>query len=109
MKKRVFWFGSLFLILLAMSLHLEGIGAAQNRFQKKRDAIITKNIEQQQILKAEAKQLENKSDECIIFGWISGILSVICLFFSYRREEPAPRSILIGLLAFYILLQFAEV
>jgi len=68
----------------------------------------TKDVQQQQALKVEEKQLSHISNERIILGWISGVISVGCLYFSYRRDESAPRSILIVLLAFYLLLQFAE-
>jgi hypothetical protein len=109
MKRRAFWFSSLFLVLLAISLHLGGIGAAQERTQRQHDAMNTKDVEQQQALTAEEKKMSHLSDERIILGWISGIISVGCLYFSYRRDETAPRLILIVLLAFYLLLQFAEV
>ncbi|HSY10294.1 MAG TPA: hypothetical protein VK840_05210 [Candidatus Dormibacteraeota bacterium] len=106
MKKRAFWFSSLTLVLLAISLHLGGIGAVQKRVQLWHDAMNTKDIEQQQALKVEEKKLSQIGNERIILGWISGIISVVCLYFSYRRDETAPRSILIVLLAFYLLLQF---
>jgi hypothetical protein len=108
MKKRAFWFSSLLLILLAISLHLGGMGAVQKRVQLWHDAINTKDVEQQQALKTEANQLGHLSDERIILGWISGVISVGCLYFSYRHDETTPRSILIVLMAFYLLLQFAE-
>jgi len=67
------------------------------------------NVDEQQLLKVEAKQLGHLSDKRIICGWVAGVISLACLFISHRRDEPAPRSIVIVLMGFYLLLQFAEI
>jgi hypothetical protein len=106
MKKRVFWIGSLVLILAASSFHLEGIKADQERALRLGSAAHTQDIEQKQTLKTEAKQLGNKSVELIFFGRVIGILSVIGFYFSYRRQESVYHIVSIVLLVFFALLEF---
>jgi hypothetical protein len=106
MKKRVFWIGSLVLILLASSFHLEGIKADQGRALRLGSAEYTIDIERKQTLKTEAKQLGDKSEELILLGRVVGVLSVIGFYFSYRRHEPVHYIISIALLVFFALLEF---
>jgi len=106
MKKRVFWIGSLILILVASSFHLEGIIADQGRALRLGSAEHTKDIEQKQTLTMEAKQLGDRSEGLILFGRVVGILSLIGFYFSYRRREPSPHMVSIVLLVFFALLEF---
>src|SRR5476651_2647662 len=101
MKKRVFWIGSLVLILLASSFHLEGIKADQGRALRLGSAEQTKDIEQKQTLKTEAKQLGNKSEEFVLSGRVFGVLSVLGFYFSYRRHEPVHHIVSITLLVLF--------
>jgi hypothetical protein len=45
----------------------------------------------------------------IMSGWGLAVAGVICLYVSYRRDEPASRVGQIILLVFYVLLQFGTV
>jgi uncharacterized membrane protein len=107
-KARVFWLVSLTLALSAISLHIGALGAASehvNLFTRAMNAPES----QKQELKAEAKHFSKKSDALVISGWVTAAVGLISLFISHRREEFAPRSVVVVLLAFYVLLQFAVV
>ena len=110
MKKRAFWLISLCAILLALFFWLSGFGVAQKHarlINELNEAMNSRDLEKQQSLTVEAKQLTHLSDERIVFGCISGVVSLSCLFISHRRNEPAARSVVIVLMSFYLLLQFA--
>jgi hypothetical protein len=109
MKKRVFSLGSLLLILLALFLFMGAFGAAQKGSRTRYDAMTTSDVQKQQEIKSEANRLSNRSWVWGISSWSVAAAGVICLFVSYRRDEPASRSIQIILLAFYVLLQFGSV
>jgi len=64
---------------------------------------------QKQLLKADAKLWGEKSNNLTLVGLCFAALGIFCLVVSYRKREPAWRLILIGLLAFYLLLQFVLV
>jgi hypothetical protein len=66
----------------------------------------TADVQKQQELKSEANRLSHTSDVLVISSWSVAAAGVICLFVSYRRDEPASRAGQIILFAFYLLLQF---
>ncbi|MGA3284818.1 MAG: hypothetical protein ABSD57_10225 [Verrucomicrobiota bacterium] len=70
------------------------------------NAMTTVDVQKQQELKSEANRLSHESDALVVSSWGVAAAGVICLFVSYRRDEPASRAIQIILLAFYVLLQF---
>jgi hypothetical protein len=109
MKKRAFSLASLLLILLAILLHMGGFGAAAEKTRNKNNAMNTTDVQKQQALYSEANHLSHKSDKLIMTGWGLAVAGIICLYVSYRRDEPASRAGQIILLAFYVLLQFGTV
>lgn len=106
MKERAFSLGSLLLILLALFLYMGGFGAAQKRSRIRDHAMTTADVQKQQELQSEANRLSHQSDALVVSSWGAAVAGVICLFVSYRRDEPASRAIQIILLVFYVLLQF---
>ncbi|MDD5139712.1 MAG: hypothetical protein PHY43_05555 [Verrucomicrobiales bacterium] len=109
MKKRAFSLASLFLILIAIFLHMGGFGAAAEKTRNKNNAMNTADVQKQQGLYSEANRLSHRSDMLIMSGWGLAVAGVICLYLSYRRDESASRAGQIILLAFYVLLQFGTV
>src|SRR5450631_1394441 len=106
MKERVFSISSLLLILLALFLWMGGFGAAQKGSSFRHNAMTIADVQKQQELKSEANHLSYISYVLVISSWSVAAASIICLFVSYRRDEPASRAGQIILLAFYLLLQF---
>ena len=105
MKNHVFWLTSLVFVSSAIGLHLGALRSASGgRDIHARAAASTENRGGQ--LKAEAKRLANNSAGLAFAGFISALLSVACLFISFRSHEPASGSAIAGLLAIYLLLQF---
>ena len=109
MKKRAFSLSSLLLVLLAIFLHMEGFGAATEKTRNSSNAMHTVDVQKQQELKSEANRLSHKSDVLIMSGWGLAVTGIICLYVSYRRDEPVSRAGQIILLMFYVLLQFGTV
>jgi hypothetical protein len=107
-KARVFWLVSLTFVLSAIILHIGALGAAARQVDSfKREMNAPES--QKQELKAEVKQYRKQSNARLISGWIAATVGLVTLFASYRKEESAPRSVVVVLLAFYVLLQFAVV
>jgi hypothetical protein len=107
-KARAFWLVSLVLVLSALFLHLCALGAAQKHVDRIHHAMNSAEPQRQEF-QTEAKDFSRKSDAYVILGWVTAAVGLVSLFFSHRREEPAPRSVMVVLLAFYMLLQFAVV
>jgi len=104
----MFWLISLVLILSALFLNLGALGEAQRHVDRIHRAMNSPEP-QRQTLEAEAKQFSQKSDVLVISGWVVAAVSLIFLFLSYRKEESAPHSVVVVLLAFYLLLQFGAI
>jgi hypothetical protein len=107
-KARAFWLVSLVLVLSALFLHLCALGAAQKHVDRFNRAMNSPEPQRQEF-QAEAKDFSRKSDAFVISGWVTAAVGLVSLFISHRREESAPRSVVVVLLAFYLLLQFAVV
>jgi len=89
-------------------LHLNALGAAAKHLDYFTRSMNAPELQKQK-LKAESKRLSQKSDALVILGWVTASVSLIFLFVSHRKEEPAARSLVVVLLALYSLLQFAVI
>jgi uncharacterized membrane protein len=107
-KARAFWLVSFTLVLSAIILHIGALGVASEHVNLFTRAMNAPESQKQEI-KAEAKRYSKKSDVLVISGWVTASVGLVSLFISHRREESAPRSVVVVLLAFYVLLQFAVV
>jgi hypothetical protein len=105
---RAFWLVSLVLVLSALFLHLCALGAAQKHVDRFNRAMNSPEPQRQEF-QAEAKDFGRKSGAFVISGWVTAAVGLVSLFISHRREESAPQSVVVVLLAFYLLLQFAVV
>jgi hypothetical protein len=107
-KTRAYWIISLSLISIAIFLHLLALGQAANRVavhEEMRNA----SDSQKQILEIKAIQFRQLSDVFVVSGWVTATAGLIGLIISRRKQEPVSPSIPAGLLALYLLLQFAVV
>jgi hypothetical protein len=107
-KVKVLWVISLVLIVGALGLHITALRAAGNGAMAM-SRIMAINVEDQEQARAEARRFARRADAFLLAGWIAAGLSIVSLFFSSRRAEPAPRSVVYALLALYAILQFAVV
>ena len=62
-----------------------------------------------QEIRAEAKHWSKVANLSRGLGWGAALIGMFCLYISYRRDEPAFRGVLIVLLSFYLLFQFAVI
>lgn len=99
---------SLALILSAICLHLLALGQAANRVGIHKE-IFTASESQKQTLEIKAKEFSQLSDVCVVSGRVVAAISLINLLISRRKQEPVSLSIPAGLLALYLLLQFAVI
>jgi hypothetical protein len=105
MKSRAYWAASVLFAIIAIGVHVKALDEA-TKGMKAFARSITATDEQKAILKAEAKQHENCSLGVALTGFCAAVASTFYLVVSFKRQEPAWRSIPIGLLVFYVLLQF---
>ena len=105
MKTRAFFIASLLLGVLALSAHLWALGFSSRSLHMCARAIAGPPAEKAQAL-AEAKEHSRQFPFFYYAGLSFGLGSVVLLTVSSRRHEPVSRSIPIGLLVGYVLLQF---
>jgi len=110
MKKHAFWFVSIISALAAVFLHWAALAKANNAVHKES---ISGNGDipevQRQASLVEAHEFYKTANILRFTGMAIAALSVIFLFISRRKGEPAMRWPIIVVLAFYLLLQLAVV
>jgi hypothetical protein len=110
MKKRAFWFVSLVSALAAVFLHWDAMIKASYGVH---DISVSGNGDipevQRQTSLVEANQFYKTANALRYAGMVVAALSIVFLFLSRRKGEPALRWLTIVILAFYLLLQFGRV
>jgi hypothetical protein len=105
MKARFFFILSLVLAVLALSAHLWAMGFASRSLRMRAQAIAGPPTERAQGL-AKAKEHSRQFPFFYYAGLGFTVGGVALLAVSSRRREPVSRSIPVGLLVGYVLLQF---
>jgi hypothetical protein len=105
MKSRRFYIVSLILAVLALSAQLWAMGFASRSLHMRARAITGPPAQKAQRL-AEAKEHSRQFPFYYSAGWAFALGSVALVVVSSRKREPISRSIPVGLLAGYVLLQF---
>jgi hypothetical protein len=108
MKLRAFWIVSFVLAIIAIGIHVKSLNVASKGMKAMAKAV-TATDNQIEILRTEAKRFANLSGTIAITGLGVAIGSLVCVVVSFKKHEPAWRSIPFALLVFYVLLQFAVV
>jgi len=96
------------LAVAAICVHVLSLGKASKGMKLYARAVVATGS-QKESLKMEAKQYANRSGTIALGGLCVGMGSAVCLIVSFKKREPAWRSISCALLVFYALLQFAIV
>ncbi len=110
MKERVFGIASLVFAIAATFLQLAALGQAGKGARGLSEAMnVTVPEEQLSSLKAQAHQFSLSADRFGLGGIVVAVLRLVWLAVSFKKREPANRSIAVGILALYLLLQFAVV
>jgi hypothetical protein len=101
MKKRAFWIASFVSALAALFLHWDALAKANNAVHKES---ISGNGDipevQRQTSLVEARQFYKTANLLRYVGMAVAVLSVVFLFISRRKSEPASRWLTIIVLAF---------
>jgi len=105
MKSRRFCIISLILAVLALSAQLWAMGFASRSLHMRARAITGPPAQKAQAL-AEARQHSRQFPFFYSAGWAFALSSVALVVVSSRKREPISRSIPVGLLGGYVLLQF---
>ena len=108
MNIRRFFFASVVLAILAIGLHLAGMSQVSRGVQIRAHAVILAESDRA-AAKVEASRFSNRG---VVLGYVGvpfALASVGFAVASARRREPARRSIVLGLLICYVMLQFVLV
>jgi hypothetical protein len=110
MKTRAFWIAALVSALTAILLHWAALAKAADGVRSFNScANLDTPEKQRQVFLDEAHHFYNISNNLRCAGIAVAILSVVCLFVSKRKDESVRYSVVVVLLAVYLLLQFAVV
>jgi hypothetical protein len=104
-KARVFFFVSLVLAILALWAQLWAMGFAGRSLHMRTLARTGPPAEKAQHL-AEAREHSRRFPLFCSAGWVFAVSSIAVLVVSSRKREPVSRSIPVGLLVGFVLLQF---
>ena len=105
MNIRRFFFASLVLAVLALGLHLTGMSQVSRGVQI-RALAVTLPESDRAAAKVEASSVSSRG---VVLGYASVAFALASVGFtvaSVRRREPGRRSIVLGLLTCYVMLQF---
>jgi hypothetical protein len=108
LKSRAYCLASVRLAVAAIYVHVLSLGEASKGMKLYARAVVATES-QKESLKVEAKPYANRSGTIALSGLCLAIGSVVCLIVSFKKREPAWRSISCALLVFYVLLQLAIV
>ena len=108
MKARLFFILSLILAVLAMSVQLWAMGFAGRSVHMRAQAVVGPPAQRAQAL-TEAKEHSRRFPFFYCAGWALALGSTALVLVSSRRHEPVSRSIPVGLLVGYVLLQFCMI
>jgi hypothetical protein len=109
-KSRKFWLISVGWLLAALGLHLGALDKAGKGARNYSSAMNLNFTQDQRIaFKSEASKYFRAGNALRFGGIFAALVGAIAMVFSYLRSEPAPRSIAIGMMVAYVLLQFAIV
>jgi hypothetical protein len=104
-KTRRFFFASLLFILCGLVAHLTAFDQGFRALDLRMRALKTPAEKDQ--LRAESSAIDRRAYAALYLGVACAAVSALLAFISYGAEEPAPRSIVVGLLLFYGILHFA--
>ena len=105
MRRRAFFFASVFWVIVALSLHIAALGQISKGVGLRAQSVRLA-AEQKQQMNAGARRYTSRGEALSYVGLVFGISSVGCLVVSFRRHEAARRSIPVTLLICYLMLQF---
>lgn len=100
-----FFVTSLILAVLAIGVHLSALGQFSRSVQAIAHAA-TLTVPAKAAANADAESHVNEGDKLLYAGYALAVGSAACVITSARRREPGRRSLTIGILMFYAVLQF---
>jgi hypothetical protein len=104
-KIRRFFFGSLFLAVVAIGLQL-GAMSQVNRTDQAIACGVTLPESERAAARLEAKRFSRRAAPLAYLGLAFALASAIFVVMSARKREPAWRSVTFALLFFYVMLHF---
>jgi hypothetical protein len=108
MHTRRFFLFALVAAFFAVVLHVGALNQFSRSMRTRAHAVIVSESERT-ALRDDARLHSSIGHVIMYSGIVLAVGSVICVVISARRREPALRSVVFGLLACYVLLQFVLV